>query len=59
MDAPLEEAGTLRAAQARHIADVLRTAGFNTGLAVSRLGLSRSQLYRKLRAFEIPLPTQR
>jgi transcriptional regulator of acetoin/glycerol metabolism len=59
MDAPLDEAGTLRAAQARHIASVLRASDFDTELAAARLGLSRSQLYRKLRAFEIPLPTQR
>lgn len=51
-------AGSLREAQIRHIESVLRETGYDVRAAARVLGLSGSQLYRKLRALAIPLPTR-
>jgi transcriptional regulator with PAS, ATPase and Fis domain len=55
MSSPADHASTLRAAQARHIGEVLRAVGYDIRAAAAQLGLSRSQLYRKIRTFGIPL----
>ncbi len=59
MSSPASGAPSLRAAQARHITDVLRVVDYDVRAAAARLGLSRSQLYRKLGVLGIPLPPGR
>ena len=50
---------TLRDAERDHIAVVLRETGFDTTAAAAILGLSRSQLYRRMEAAGIQPPTRR
>jgi two-component system NtrC family response regulator len=48
---PLDESGSLRAAEQQQIAKALRESGYNRTRAASRLGCSRKTLYRKLRRY--------